>query len=118
MPRSGGGGNLCRHQAPPSGASHHLPRLTAGEEIHPCWKPGTNAVTARVLYGRRSNLAQHESFLRYRGFRWLIVAVVLCGAAIAAFWSTYAPGFRLKHSGGSWLGYTLGTSGSRLMLWL
>jgi hypothetical protein len=75
-------------------------------------------VTARVLYGRRSNLAQHESFLRYRGFRWLVVAVVLCGAAIAVFWSTYAPGFHLKHSGGSWLGYTLGTTGALLMLWL
>jgi hypothetical protein len=47
-----------------------------------------------------------------------VVATILCTAAIAAFWFRYAPGFQLKHSGGSWLGYTLGTTGALLMLWL
>lgn len=68
----------------------------------------------------RSRLAlTHESFLRYGGFRWLIVAAVLSAGAIGAFWFTYAPGgFQLRHSGGSPLGYTLGTFGALLMLWL
>jgi hypothetical protein len=47
------------------------------------------------------------------------VAATVTGAAIVAFWFCYAPGgFRLQHSGGSWLGYTLGTAGALLMLWL
>lgn len=75
-------------------------------------------MSARVVHGRRPSPTQHESFLRYRGFRWLIAAAIVSAGAIAAFWFSYAPRFRLQHSGGSWLGYTFGTAGALLMLWL
>lgn len=45
--------------------------------------------------------------------------MIVSTGAIAAFWFRYAPGaLRLQHSGGSWLGYTLGIAGAFLMLWL
>jgi hypothetical protein len=76
-------------------------------------------MSAVAFPGKRPGGIHHESFLRYRHFRWLIVAIILCVGAIAAFWFKYAPGgFRLQHSGGTWLGYTLGTTGALLMLWL
>jgi hypothetical protein len=75
-------------------------------------------MSTRVLNYRRSPPAHHVSFLRYGGFFWLIVAAILSAAAIAAFRYCYAPAFHLQHSGGSWLGYTLGSAGALLMLWL
>lgn len=57
----------------------------------------------------------HQSFLSYRRKRYLWVALALCVAAIAAYiW--HQP--RSSPNGGTWLGYTLGTIGALLILWL
>lgn len=59
--------------------------------------------------------SDHVSFLRHRGFRWLWVALALCAVSIA--------GYALidqqpRPNGGSWYGYTLGTIGLVLIVWL
>jgi hypothetical protein len=57
----------------------------------------------------------HESFLVHKGFRWLWVALVLCIAAAAGYaFSDVKP----RPNGGSWYGYTLGTIGVLLIIWL
>ncbi|MEY4270144.1 MAG: hypothetical protein RLZZ58_1360 [Pseudomonadota bacterium] len=57
----------------------------------------------------------HEGFLRHANFRWLKIAVALCLIVIV----TYAlVDVSPRHNGGSWLGYTLGTIGALLILWL
>jgi hypothetical protein len=57
----------------------------------------------------------HEGFLRHRRFRWLKVALLLSlTAAIVYLMTDVQP----RHNGGSWLGYTLGTIGALLILWL
>lgn len=58
---------------------------------------------------------RHQSILEYARFRWFKGALwlsVLCGAAY--LWHEPA----LKPYGGTWLGYTLGTIGALLILWL
>ena len=57
----------------------------------------------------------HESMLVYRGFRYLKVAMLLMLVAVVAY-VIHEP---LKvPNGGTWLGYTLGTIGAVLILWL
>ncbi|TRD11960.1 hypothetical protein FGU71_08885 [Erythrobacter insulae] len=59
--------------------------------------------------------ADHVSFLKHRNWRWLKIAVVLCivtGAGYALIDQEPRP------NGGSWYGYTLGTIGLLLILWL
>jgi hypothetical protein len=57
----------------------------------------------------------HQSFLSYRRKRYLWIAVALCVASIAGYvW--HQP--RSTPNGGTWLGYTLGTVGAVLILWL
>ncbi len=59
--------------------------------------------------------AVHEGFLVYQGFRYLKLASLLCVLAIVAYWwhqPASGPG------GGTWLGYTLGTVGALLIVWL
>lgn len=57
----------------------------------------------------------HQSFLSYRRKRYLWVAIALCIASIAAY-AWHQP--RSTPNGGTWLGYTLGTIGAVLILWL
>src|SRR5436190_21517388 len=58
---------------------------------------------------------RHYSILEYARFRWFKAAVVLATIAAAAYlWHEPA----LKPYGGTWLGYTLGTVGAILILWL
>lgn len=57
----------------------------------------------------------HESFLSHRKFRWLWTALlvsVACGIGYALI------DVEPRHNGGSWYGYTLGTIGALLILWL
>jgi hypothetical protein len=57
----------------------------------------------------------HESFLKHRNFLWLKVAVPLCIGCVVAWFSEHpidAP------NGGTPLGYTLGTIGALLIVWL
>lgn len=59
--------------------------------------------------------AIHEGFLVHARFRYLKLASLLCVAAVAAYWwHTPAGG----PNGGTWLGYTLGTIGALLIVWL
>ena len=59
--------------------------------------------------------ARHEGFLRHRRVRWLIVAALLSALAI---WGYERIAVQPRHNGGSWYGYTLGTVGALLILWL
>ncbi|HKD22298.1 MAG TPA: hypothetical protein VKB71_09800 [Rhizomicrobium sp.] len=73
----------------------------------------------RASYGERADLSHHETFLRHARLRWLRVAVLIDLLAIGAFWWVFsARNFHLQHAGGTWLGYTLGTIGALIMLWL
>ncbi|MGB3807089.1 MAG: hypothetical protein WA936_07815 [Erythrobacter sp.] len=63
---------------------------------------------------RRRN-ADHVSFLKHKRYRWLWVALLLCIAT--------GLGYALidqepRPNGGSWYGYTLGTIGLLLIVWL
>jgi hypothetical protein len=59
----------------------------------------------------------HEGFLRHKGFRWAQIATGLCVAAIGVY---FFAAVRLAEppSGGSWLGYVLGTVSAGLIVWL
>ena len=57
----------------------------------------------------------HESFLAHRNMRWLKIATMLC---LAAFASYFLIDVDPRHNGGSWYGYTLGTIGLLLIVWL
>ena len=57
----------------------------------------------------------HESFLRYRRYRWFKVATFLSLFFIVVYLFTdVSP----RPNGGSWLGYILGTIGALLIVWL
>lgn len=64
---------------------------------------------------RRERTSSHDSFLRYRNFRWAKIAGVLCLVSIAAYLMIDA---QPRPNGGSPLGYALGTIGALLILWL
>ncbi len=64
---------------------------------------------------QRQRTATHESFLRHGRFLFLRVSLLLCGAAILAYVFQDA---HPRPSGGTWLGYTLGTVGALLIVWL
>lgn len=59
----------------------------------------------------------HEGFLRHKGFRWAQIATGLSVVAIGVY---FIVAVRLSEppSGGSWLGYTLGTISAGLIVWL
>jgi len=72
----------------------------------------------RVSAGRQSGrevVSDHEGFLRHARFRWLKIALVLCFAAIVGY---FAADVKPRPNGGSWYGYTLGTIGALLIVWL
>lgn len=57
----------------------------------------------------------HESFLRYRGFRWLKISGVLCLICVLGYmFADVDP----RPNGGTWYGYVLGTLGAGLIVWL
>ena len=63
-------------------------------------------------------MRHHQNILEYRGGRYLRVALLLCTAAIAVYaWHEPVSAFA-KPYGGTWLGYTLGTIGALLIVWL
>ena len=77
-----------------------------------------------TLFERRRNKAtqtervrerRHEGFLRYAGFRWAKISGGLCLLVMTSYaLIDVTP----RHNGGSWYGYTLGTIGALLILWL
>jgi hypothetical protein len=59
--------------------------------------------------------ASHEGFLRHKSFRWLKVALSLSLLALLGY---ALIDVQPRHNGGSWYGYTLGTIGVLIILWL
>ena len=57
----------------------------------------------------------HEGFLAHRRMRWLKIATALCVVTIASY---FLIDVEPRHNGGSWYGYTLGTIGLLLIVWL
>lgn len=57
----------------------------------------------------------HEGFLRHAGYRWLKIGG---GISLVALVSYLMIDVQPRHNGGSWYGYTLGTIGVLLILWL
>lgn len=63
----------------------------------------------------KTSEASHESFLRYARFRWLKIALVVAVLALAGYLlADVGP----RPNGGTWYGYTLGTIGVLMILWL
>lgn len=63
----------------------------------------------------RGDGTAHESFLRYRRYRWFKIATFISLFLIVVYmFVDVSP----RHNGGSWLGYTLGTIGAGLIVWL
>lgn len=59
--------------------------------------------------------ADHVSFLKHRSWRWLKLALLLVALVIASY---LLVDVKPRHNGGSWYGYTLGTIGAGLIVWL
>lgn len=57
----------------------------------------------------------HESFLRHAKFRWLKLSTMLCLIVIVGY---YTADVQPRPNGGTWYGYTLGTIGAGLIVWL
>jgi hypothetical protein len=71
--------------------------------------------TGRFSQDEKRRDSDHVSYLKHRRFRWLWIALALSGASIAGY-------LMIDHdprpNGGTWYGYTLGTIGLLLILWL
>lgn len=65
--------------------------------------------------GPVSSAAQHEGFLRYRAGYWGKMAL---GISITLIIMYLLIDIEPRHNGGTWLGYTLGTAGLGLIIWL
>ncbi|HET9429476.1 MAG TPA: hypothetical protein VFO69_14070 [Allosphingosinicella sp.] len=72
-------------------------------------------MASRGVERTRLEAGSHEGFLRYRSWRWLKIATFLSLIALVVY---LMADVQPRHNGGSWLGYTLGTIGALLILWL
>ncbi len=78
-------------------------------------RPASSAPERVAVQDDRDRTSAHSSFLAYRNFRWLKVAVLFALAAMVGYWFVDdSP----RHGGGTWYGYILGTIGLLLILWL
>lgn len=71
--------------------------------------------TGRFTQDEQRRDSDHVSFLRHRGFRWLWIALLLSGACLAGYLMIDQ---EPRPNGGTWYGYTLGTIGFALIVWL
>jgi hypothetical protein len=71
--------------------------------------------TGRFTQDEQRRDSDHVSFLKHRGFRWLWIALALNGAAAAGYLMIDQ---QPRPNGGTWYGYTLGTIGLGLIIWL
>jgi hypothetical protein len=71
--------------------------------------------TGRFTQDEARRDSDHVSFLKHKGFRWLWIALGLCAASIAGYLLIDQ---QPRPNGGSWYGYTLGTIGFGLIVWL
>jgi hypothetical protein len=74
-----------------------------------------SAVQKNGRRNARRRASDHESFLRHASFRWLKLALIF--ALIAALGYAFAD-VGPRPNGGTWMGYTLGTIGLLLIVWL
>jgi hypothetical protein len=72
-------------------------------------KPRARRQTGRAV------VSDHEGFLRHASFRWLKIALAVSLVALVGY---VAADIQPRPSGGSWYGYTLGTIGTGLIVWL
>lgn len=63
----------------------------------------------------RKPVTDHEGFLRHRQFRWLKTALALALVSLVAY---CVADVEPRPNGGSWIGYTLGSIGAGLIVWL
>ncbi len=73
------------------------------------------AAKSRFSQDERRRDSDHVSFLKHKGFRWLWIALALSGVTIAGYLMIDQ---EPRPNGGTWYGYTLGTIGVLLILWL
>jgi len=66
-------------------------------------------------FHERRRDSDHASFLSYRRMRWLKVALIVSAIAILGY---VLADVKPRANGGSWYGYTLGTIGAGLIVWL
>ena len=71
--------------------------------------------TGRFKQDEKRRDSDHVSFLKHRRFRWLWIALALSAACIAGY---VLIDQEPRPNGGTWYGYTLGTVGFGLILWL
>lgn len=70
---------------------------------------------AKATQTERVRERRHEGFLRHANFRWAKISAGLCLLVIVSYaLIDVTP----RPNGGSWYGYTLGTIGAGLILWL
>ncbi len=64
---------------------------------------------------RKNSAPEHSSFLTHKNFLFLKIALVLCIISLFGYiWADFEP----VRNGGTWYGYTLGTIGAVLIVWL
>src|SRR3546814_291073 len=98
------------------------PRLARGVPVDRPARGGCRLM-ATLFKRRRSKATQtervresrHEGFLRYADFRWAKISGGLCLLVIVSY---SLIDVQPRPNGGSWYGYTLGTIGALLILWL
>lgn len=69
----------------------------------------------RFKQDERRRDSDHVSFLKHRRYRWLWIALALSGVSIAGYLLIDQ---EPRPNGGTWYGYTLGTVGLGLIIWL
>ena len=69
----------------------------------------------RAAQTERERPLSHGSFLSHKGYRWLKIALFITLLCVASY---ALVDVQPRHNGGSWYGYTLGTIGALLILWL
>ncbi|APW72137.1 MULTISPECIES: hypothetical protein [Sphingopyxis] len=70
---------------------------------------------AQRTHVERVRQRRHEGFLRYANFRWAKISGMLCLLIVVSY---ALVDVTPRPNGGSWYGYTLGTIGAALILWL
>lgn len=70
---------------------------------------------ANFAFHERRRDTDHESFLAHKSFRWLKIALAVSLIVVISY---FLVDVEPRHNGGSWYGYTLGTIGVLLILWL